>query len=179
MTMLEVLIPCRDRVPSPYQLTVPTLEAITQLSGQTMDPVHEAKIDSWVVVAFEIPDDVANCATRPGRKPLIKSRFYQAKKMLEGDGWIQRSEIPGKMKGHWCLTPKTLREVKNRLGGGGTGTLETRIARRRPQQLANPNQRADIEVINALISALGNSRKFRMKGITLPGGTTIDEILGE
>lgn len=175
-------VPYQDRVPTPYQLMMPTLEAMTQLSHQSMEPIHYTEIDSWVVVAFEIQDEVANCITEAGNEPLIKSRLAQARSKLEDDGWIQRSEIPGKKKGRWCLTHKTLREIKNRLRGGGSGTRQLQepstlaLARRRTQHLASQNQRASIEIINALVSALGNSRKFTIRGLTLPDGTSIGEI---
>lgn len=108
---IAVQVPIRGRVPLPGRLMRQTLEAIIQLSGGSMDPVRHEDIDAWVVAACKIPVDVANYITPSGKEPLIKSRFYQARELLRGDGWIQWSRIPGKIEGHSCLTSKTIQNV--------------------------------------------------------------------
>ena len=101
--------PASHQVPTQYDLMPMTLNAMVELSGRSQKPIHYTQIDAWIVGAYEIPDETANYKTPNGREPLLKIRLAQARSHLRRDAWIRQSEIPGKSRGYWCLTPRTLR----------------------------------------------------------------------
>ena len=123
-----LMTPFRNQIPDRYELRVPTLMAIAQLTGGHKSGASNDDIRGAVVSIMGIPAHLANYTNPSGKTPLLESRLGNARTLLGEEGLIQRGKRgdDSNIRGHWALTPQALRMIE-RDGGSGTGRSVRRL----------------------------------------------------